>query len=185
MVNEHRGRRPVVERRVRNYELLHDLRTHLGAEYTFVVSDVIVMPTLNKRGCFKLAELLVAYGCSYLQFDTDNYIFAIDRQGRAPDFVLNVAPTAEDLASYRRDKQWFASKGVAEYWRVWTGSRADQYAPLVGLRLVGDAYEKIDLQWIDDFSCRGYSEVLGLYVCWDDSFWQFYDERTDTYLQTF
>lgn len=41
------------------------------------------------------------------------------------------------------------------------------------------------MEWLNDGHCRGYSEILDLYVCWEDGELRWFDPKTETYLRTF
>ena len=51
-------------------------------------------------------------------------------------------------------------------------------------RLVAGRYEPIELTTAPDGLLKGYSEILGLSLCWDDNWPRLYDPATDTYLET-
>ncbi len=45
-------------------------------------------------------------------------------------------------------------------------------------------YERIAIEWIDAKHGRGYSEALGLFVCWEREELRFYDPAQGRYLRT-
>ena len=45
-------------------------------------------------------------------------------------------------------------------------------------------YESIQIEELGEGRLRGYSEVLGLYVCWEDGMLRFFDPVTESYLRT-
>ncbi len=45
-------------------------------------------------------------------------------------------------------------------------------------------YQPIDIEEPGEDRLRGYSEALGLYVCWEEGMLRFFDPGTDTYLRT-
>ena len=55
---------------------------------------------------------------------------------------------------------------------------------LAGDRLVDGVYEPIEIDDLGDGRLRGYSDVLGLYVCWEDGRLRFFDPVTESYLRT-
>ena len=55
---------------------------------------------------------------------------------------------------------------------------------LAGDRLVAGGYEPIELTTAPDGILKGYSEILGLSLCWDDNWPRLYDPATNTYLET-
>ena len=45
-------------------------------------------------------------------------------------------------------------------------------------------YQPIDIEVLDEGRLRGYSEVLGLYVCWEEGMLRFFDPVTESYLRS-
>ena len=75
--------------------------------------------------------------------------------------------------------------GIAEYWRFDASGGEYHDAALAGDRLADGEYEPIEVEGLDERRCRGYSEVLGLYVCWEDGELRWFDPVAETYLRTF
>ena len=73
---------------------------------------------------------------------------------------------------------------VAEYWRFDPSGGDYHYAALAGDRLVDRVYEPIAVEMLEDGAHRGYSDALGLYVCWDDGRLRFFDPQNESYLRT-
>ena len=71
-----------------------------------------------------------------------------------------------------------------EYWRFDPTGGDYHDAALAGDRLVEGRYARIAVEWDDDGHGRGYSEALGLYVCWDDGELRFYDPVEGRYVRT-
>ena len=114
--------------------------------------------------------------------------YVISEVGKPPDFVLEVASRRTGQADYTRKRFGYVHYGVKEYWRFdHTGGQYHD-VPLAGDRLVDDRYEPIPMT--DDRSGKmadmlsGYSEVLGLYLCWDTGNLRFYNPQTDAFLMT-
>ena len=86
------------------------------------------------------------------------------REGKAPDFVMEVASPS----TWRRDagekRDIYAGMGVTEYWRF--DPTGDHFTPqLVGERLAGGEYHPITLEMDSDGTLRGRSDVLMLDIC--------------------
>ena len=86
------------------------------------------------------------------------------REGKAPDFVLEVASPR----TWRRDagdkRDTYAAMGVTEYWRF--DPRGEFFVPeLVGERLVEGEYRPLPLHTDEDGTLRGHSALLGLDIC--------------------
>lgn len=157
---------------------------HLGSpETTIVYSEVPVTPTLDPWGDFRIPDLMVAFQCDpTLAYAQKGY--AIDRQGKPPDFVLEVAsPTTgvEDYTNKRRDYERF---GIPEYWRFDASGGEYHDLALAGDMLVDGEYRPVQVEWQGDAYCRGYSRALGLYLCWDAGQLRFYDPNMGTHLRT-
>ena len=63
-------------------------------------------------------------------------------------------------------------------------SQPPKSAELAGDRLVEGQYQPIEIKWSDESHCRGYSEALGLYLCWEEGELRFYDPVSEDYLRT-
>ncbi len=110
--------------------------------------------------------------------------YAIDRQGKPPDFVLEVASKTTGKIDYTEKRVDYERYGIAEYWRFDpTGGEYHDVALAVD-RLVGGRYRSIEIKWLDEPRCRGYSESLGLYICCEYGELRFYDPVTESYIRT-
>ncbi|MDE2685425.1 MAG: Uma2 family endonuclease [Chloroflexota bacterium] len=119
---------------------------------------------------------------------TDRNGYVIGEVGKPPDFVLEVASRRTGQADYTRKRFGYAHYGVREYWRFdHTGGQYHDVS-LAGDHLVNDDYEPISLA--DDLPGKlygmlsGYSDALGLYLCWDAGSLRFYNPQTDAFLMT-
>ena len=73
---------------------------------------------------------------------------------------------------------FYASLGIREYWRF------DETGEFHGARLAGDRpvdgrYHPIMVDELPDGELRGYSETLGLYLCWQQGRLDWYDPSTE------
>ena len=148
-----------------------------------VHSEVPVAPSLSPWKGRRIPDLTVAFDCDIEDiYDLGGY--AIDRQGKPPDFVLEVASRTTGVADYTSKRSDYERYGILEYWRFdATGGRYHDMA-LAGDILVDGEYRPIEIEWLDDARCRGYSDALGLYVCWEDGLLRFYDPVSQSYLRT-
>ena len=71
----------------------------------------------------------------------------------------------------RRPTAW-RSPGSGDYYDV----------ALAGDRLVDGVYEPIEVEQLGEVVWRGYSETLGLHVCWEQGRLRFFDSMTESYL---
>ena len=148
-----------------------------------VASEVPVGPSLPVRDDARIPDLLfVRDGDRELLEDQRGY--AIDRQGRAPDFVLEVASPTTGRVDYTDKRQDYERFGVGEYWRFDPSGGEYHDAALAGDRLVDGEYEPVAIEVLGENCLWGYSEALGLYVCWEEGMLRFFDPVTESYLDT-
>ena len=150
-------------------------------ERTLVHGEVPVAPTLDPWGDYRIPDLIVAFGCD-LDLVSEQRGYAIDRQGKAPDWVLEVASPTTSVVDYTTKRRDYERYGIAEYWRFDPSGGEYHDAALAGDRLVDGGYEPIVIETLGDGSLRGFSEALGLYVCWEDGELRFYDPVAEDYL---
>ena len=158
------------------------LAIHYADEPDVTVASEVPVGTLSVHGDVRIPDLMVFRGGRELVEEQRGY--ALDRQGKAPDFVLEVAsPTTgrRDYTEKRRDYERF---GVVEYWRFDPSGGEYHDAALAGDRLVDGVYQSIDIEEMGEGRLRGYSESLGLYVCWEEGMLRFFDPVTETYLSS-
>ena len=148
-----------------------------------VVSEVPVTPSQPRGEDVRIPDLLVLFDSDLALLREQNG-YVIDSQGKAPDFVIEVAsPTTgrADCTDKRADYERF---GVVEYWRFDPSDGEYHDAALAGDRLVDRVYEAIEIEELGEGRFRGYSESLGLYVCWEDGMLRFFDPVTERYLRS-
>jgi len=89
------------------------------------------------------------------------------------------------MRDYNVKRDGYASFGIPEYWRTDPSGGEWHDAALAGDRLGDDGgYAPIPIERLDDGILRGYSDVLGLYVCWEHGYLRFYDPEAG-YLLTY
>ena len=151
----------------------------------FVMSEMPVrpVPTLDFTR-FYVPDLTVAFDVDEETIERDNG-FAIAHQHKPPELVLEVASKTTGRRDYMVKRDGYASFGIFEYWRTDPSGGEWHNAPLAGDRLGPDGrYIPIPIERISENVLRGYSEVLGLYVCWEYKALRFYDLEVG-YLLTF
>ena len=164
--------------------VLTSLAIHYADEPNVTVaSEVPVGPSLPVRNNARIPDLLfVRDGDRELMEEQRGY--AIDRQGKAPDFVLEVASPTTGRVDYTDKRRDYERFGVTEYWRFDPSGGEYHDAALAGDRLVDGVYEPIVIETLDDDRLRGYSDAMRLYVCWEDGMLRFFDPATESYLDT-
>ena len=146
-----------------------------------VASEVPVTLTSPVGEDTRIPDLLfVRDGDRELMEEQRGYV--IDRQGKAPDFVLEVASPTTGRSDYTNKRADYERFGIGEYWRFDPSGGEYHDAALAGDRLVDGVYEPIEIDDLGDGRLRGYSEALGLYVCWEDGRLRFFDPVTESYL---
>ena len=169
---------------------LHDdghqpaLRLHLGnEETTLVLSEVPVGWYPGQVEGTRIPDLTIAFGIDR-QKVVDQKGYAIDEQGKPPDFVLEVASESTGVADYTNKRDDYARFGVTEYWRFDPSRREFHDAPLAGDNLVDGAYQEITIHQVDENRLWGHSEVLNLDLCWEYERLRWWDPVAERYLPT-
>ena len=127
-------------------------------------------------------DMVIAFGVDRAALVNNNG-YEIDRVGKPPDFVLEVASEHTGRRDYTTKRDDYARLGIPEYWRFdYTGGRFHD-AALAGDRLVNGAYQRIEVTPGADGEFWGYSGVLELYLYWDNGRLRFYNPKTRAFLQ--
>ena len=160
------------------------LQRHLGGRQVVIAGSTIPLsPSLKALPDYQIPDILVSYSADY-DILVRQMGYAIDSQGKPPEFALEVATLKGgiiDCAGKRRDYERY---GVQEYWRFDPDSREHNAPILAGDRLVDGRYEPIEIEWLDDERCRGYSDALGLHICWEHGELRWYVRTRGIYLRT-
>ncbi len=125
----------------------------------------------------------------YLAFGVDQ--MAIRRRllylpweaGKPPDLALEVGSGSTGSEDTRVKPGVYASIGIGEYWRFDPSGGNHHGEPLSGGVLRDGSYRAVELTTEPDGILKGYSEVMGLYLCWDEGWPRFYDPATGGYLE--
>lgn len=171
---------------------LHDqghqpaLRRHLGnPDTTIVLGEVpIAWDVPRGRAGVRIPDLLIAFNVRRAHI-LAQHGYAINEQGKPPDFVLEVA--SDSTASNDETGKWrdYANFGVMEYW-LFDPDWGQRYATgLAGWTLVSGRYEPIPIHRHAADMHYGDSRVLGLQVCWEYGELRWYDPIAQRYLDTF
>ncbi len=127
-------------------------------------------------------DLMVAFNVD-LEIVTIANGYVIEEVGKPPDFVLEVASEFTARNDYTTKRITYARLGVPEYWRFdYTGGQ-HYGAPLASDRLSDSGiYQPIPLNMEPDGVIWGYSEALGLSLCWVAGRLRYWDRAQGIYL---
>ena len=163
----------------------------LSAHFTDFNRRPDVFLDANTIICYDPADLNVRVSPDvYLAFGVDaqairpRKLYLPWEVGKPPDWVLEIASSSTGREDVSRKRDLYARIGVPEYWRFDPQDGAYHGEQLAGDRLVAGGYEPIELTTAPDGILKGYSEVLGLSLCWDGNWPRLYDPATNTYLET-
>ena len=113
--------------------------------------------------------------------------YVISEVGKPPEFVLEIASRTTAPRDETVKREGYAEYGVSPSTGDSTVPGRDYYSQRLCRRgrLVGDAYEPIELTEEADGEVRGYSHALSLYLCSDvENRLRFWDPATQEYLPT-
>ena len=173
-----------------NTENIHDhgiqaaLRLYLGyPETTVVLGEVPLYWRIQTgRAGVRIPDLLIAFRIRRALISRQKG-YAIAEQGKPADFVLEVA--SDTTAANDQTHKWrdYANFGVTEYW-LFDPDWGQRYpAGLIGWRLVNGRYQRITIRRYGPGRYYGWSEALGLYICWEHGRLRWYAPETG-YLRT-
>ena len=178
-------------------------------ETTFVLSETPLSWEGGERTDTLIPDLLVAFDVQrhLIQYQRG---YAITTHGKPPAFVQEVASGSTRRRDNTDKRQGYQAYGVPEYWRFDPRRRDNTdkrqgyqdygvpeywrfdpdppaHSPqnyLAGDRLVNGIHQPIAIEAFAPNQLRGYSEALGLYLCYEDDKLRFYDPVREEYLRT-
>ena len=103
--------------------------------------------------------------------------------GKPPDLALEVGSESTGAKDTRVKPAVYATIGIREYWRFDPSGGEHHGEPMSGWVLRDGAYHPVELTTAPDGILKGYSELMELYLCWDEGWPRFYDPATGTYLE--
>ena len=161
------------------------LKDYLGdTETTITGCEIPLSPSLEARRDIRIPDLLVSRNADReLLIEQNGY--AIDSQGKPPEFVLEVASPTTGVNDYTVKRSDYERYGVSEYWRFDPSGGGYHDAALAGDRLIDGRFVPIEIERIDEDRLRGYSEALGLYLCWEYGELRWYDPVAGDYLRSY
>ena len=131
--------------------------------------------------CCPYPDLLVSFNVDWEDvIFTNGYV--IKEAGKPPDLVLEVASKSTGRRDYIGKREIYSAFGVPEYWRFDHTGGDYHDAPLACDLLKDSGYQPMALTTEPDGVIWGYSEVLGLSVCWVAGRLRFWDRAQQRYL---
>ena len=127
-------------------------------------------------------DLLVAFDVDPAAYKARNG-YVVSEQGKAPDFILEVASrhTASDDLEGKKD--YYERLGVGEYWLF--DSQGEFYRfTLAGYRLEENGYQPIEVREIRPGVMQGYSPALNLNLRAEDGYLGWHDPATGEHIPT-
>ncbi len=147
----------------------------------YVSADIFVYYEMNNANRSVAPDVLVTFGVE----NRERLSYFVWREGKAPDFVLEIASpnTWRRDATVKRDI--YAALGVTEYWRFDPNRGQIARRVLVGERLnESGEYEPITVSEAEG-GLAAYSAVLGLDFYVQDRNLRMYDPLSQAWLRTF
>ena len=102
--------------------------------------------------------------------------------GKPPDFVLEIASPSTARTDLYDKRDLYARVGVPEYWRYDSLDGRFYGEPLVGERLVGGEYERMEMRQDADGSVWAHSDALNLDLWCIDGELRFWDPVGERWL---
>ena len=163
----------------------HHLVQHLGNPDTTLVSGELYIspvPTRDLTGVH-YPDLLIAFDVDPAAYYESN-AYVISEQGKPPDFVLEIASRSSGRVDTVVKRERYAELQIPEYWRFDETGRYHR-ARLAGDRLVDGKYDPIPIDELAADVSQGYSQVLNLYLRWEQGQLAWYDPTTGRHITTF
>lgn len=135
--------------------LRHRFRHRLDV---YVIGNLLVYYRMNHTEIRVAPDILVVFGVTS-RHPRDSWL--IWREGKAPDFVMEIASPGTWERDVGEKRALYAAIGVKEYWRFDPTGKCFTPA-LVGERLVDGEYRPLPVTEDASGELRGYSPVLGL-----------------------
>ena len=156
----------------------HYLGLHFGdPETTLIGGELYIAPEpVGSTKGLRVPDLLIAFDVDPEAYHRRNG-YVISEQGKPPDFVLEVASPSTGRIDVEEKPVAYAALGIPEYWRF-DETGENHGVRLAGDRLAGDHYEPIEVVTLPDGSLEGYSEVLELYLRWEEGQLKWHDPET-------
>ncbi len=170
--------------------VVNEILNVLASRFTDFWNRPDVFLSSNTILCYDPANLNIRRQPDiYLSFGVDQA--AIRRRklylpweaGKPPDLALEVGSESTGSEDTVVKPRVYAAVGISEYWRFDPSGGEHHGEPLSGGVLQDGVYLPVDLTTDPDGILKGYSEVMELYLCWDEGWPRFYDPAIGAYLE--
>ena len=127
----------------------------------YIAGDMLVYYRMNDNLTRVAPDVYAVFGASG-NHPRDSWI--VWREGKAPDFVLEIASPRTWRRDVTEKRSIYADMGVAEYWRF--DPTGECFTPVLAAeRLVDGEYRPMLLTEGSEVVLRCHSQVLGLDIC--------------------
>ena len=161
----------------------HYLAEHLGnPDTTLITGEAYIsrVPTRDARGLL-YPDLLIAFNVDPdLALRRNGYI--ISDHGKPPDFVMEIASEGTGRRDVTVKRDGYAALGIPEYWRFDASGGRFHGAPLAGDEVVEGTYRPIAIERLAEDIYQGYSEMLNLFLRWEDGALAWHDPATGRHI---
>ena len=103
--------------------------------------------------------------------------------GKPPDLALEVGSESTGTEDTVVKSRVYAAIGIGEYWRFDPSGGEHHGEPMSGWVLRNGVYQPVELTTEPDGILKGYSELMELYLCWDEGWPRFYDPAIGKYME--
>ena len=164
---------------------MHHLAQYLGnPDSTIVSGERFIVPTPGTPSNQRISpDLLIAFNANPALYRQDNS-YVISRQGKPPDLVMEIASRRTGEIDVEDKPAKYAALGIPEYWRF---DETGEFhgTMLAGDRLVDGRYEPVPIETVEEGVLQGYSEVLNLFIRWENGQLRWHDPKTGQEIPTF
>ena len=149
---------------------------------TFINGNVFIYYRVGGELKWIAPDLIVSFSVDTdLIRDAGSYF--LWAMGKPPEFVMEIGSASTADRDLTEKLGIYARIGAREYWLFDPPDGSRYKFILKGLRLVNGRYEEIPMTGGEGDDIRGYSDALGLYLCWEDGAIRFYDPVSGEYLK--
>ena len=163
---------------------LTTLHRHFGSlDSTLVLAEMPLGWHHRQREGILIPNLMIAFDVKVADVIARRG-YSIEDQGKAPEFVLEVASPSTGRQDEERKRAGYQEYGVREYWRFDPSGGECHRQSLAGDTLADGTYRSTAIEEIHPRLLWGRSAVLGLSICWEYGHLCWWDPAEERYLET-